>query len=161
MFLLFASNSVWADDYNGSFDMELDEILSVDHYDVDPWKGYFNVTITNLGIDPWGDFHFSIPENYSAFFSTAMEPPTMTINSQVIDYEWAIVNNDHNLDFYFYSNPVYQDDQINFNIYTDNTQAKQFFSVSMQPSPVPVTGALILLSSGLIGIIGLKRKIKK
>ena len=122
MLLLLCSDSVLAHDYNGSFDMVLSDLIPVDHDDESPWKGYFNVTITNIEADPWGDFHFSIPESYNAYFSTSMGDPTMTINNQASYYEWEIVNNDHNLDFYFYSNLVYQNDQVNFNIYTDNTQ---------------------------------------
>ena len=30
------------------------------HADADPFKGWFDVTVTNNMSEPWGDFHFEI-----------------------------------------------------------------------------------------------------
>ena len=36
--------------------------ITVDHFDLDPWKGYADVTVTNNSGQAWGDFHFKITQ---------------------------------------------------------------------------------------------------
>ena len=146
-----------------SFD-GFDLTQEIDHEDADPWKGWLNLTVTNSGIQPWGDFHFEI---YQVTDET-VENVHFDVDSGApwcsqTGFSWDVDNDvvGATLDFYFYSNPVEQGDTVSFSVYTDNTTDQvSFFGVSYYPTPVPIPSAVWLLGSGLIGLIGFRRKFK-
>ena len=157
---LFGPTSVWADSVtiDTPYELALGEQDFVLHDDADPFKGSVTLTVTNTGVDLWGDFHFQIPDEYSSVIFRDDEGVSPSM-SGVNDYRYIITNDSHNLDFYFYTDPVGQNDSVMFQVYTDNT-ADQLtsFSMTIAPSPVPLPGAVWLLASGLFGMIGLRKK---
>ena len=160
---------VWADDVSitTSFDgVGIGVKQQADHDDQDPWKGWLNLTVTNDGDEAWGDFHFEIyqvpgqgaVDNVDFIVSSPYEP-----TSSQSGLTWSVNNSvvGATLDLYFYSDPVLPDDTATFTVYTDNTTDKVRFGVFFYPTAVPVPSAMLLLGSGLVGLLGIRRKFKK
>jgi len=144
------------------FSMKLEDTEQLRHDDQFDWKGNLALELTNTGTEAWGDFHFQIiyPTNLDVVFvddiSIEMKD---SLGVEYTDYSYNITNDGLGLDFLFYDNPVYQDEAVTFVIYTDNTKAEQtWFNISFNPTPVPIPAAAWLLGSGLIGLVGLRRK---
>lgn len=154
-------NSVWAHDefvdYPSAF--ELGDYDTLTHYeDVNSSqserKGIFSLTITNTGQAAWGDFHFYLDDTSTVIFRVEGDYPSMdgigAYNVNVTDFI---------LDFEFYADPVYHNDSVTFNVYTDNTASGfDFFNMGIEATPVPIPAAVWLFGSGLIGLVGLLRK---
>jgi hypothetical protein len=133
-----------------------------EHEDQDPWKGWINLEVTNTGPEAWGDFHFEIKE--TAFGGSVenvhfLDNPAPSITNTTLDY--FVIDNDSigaTIDLYFYSDPILSGETVTFSVYTDNPDQVSFFGVEAYPTPVPVPAAAWLLGSGLLGVIGLRRK---
>ena len=147
-------------DYSTSFSCAgpscTDQVI---HIDADPFKGWGNFTIINLG--PWGwlDFHiiifgidgFGSVENIDWIDSPGFEP-----TSNQSDLSW-VINNDPVtggiLDLYFNSDPVAPGEELNLSVYTDNTFNKiPRFGLIIYPTIVPEPSTALLLASGLVGL---------
>ena len=141
----------------GTYNMELGTEYFIPHTDADPYKGTITLSVTNIGTEDWGDFHFFISGDYSNVIFTE---GSSSITDGVSAYTSDITSEVEGLylNFYFYSDPVINGESLTFNIYTDNTTDQvTFFSVCMKASPVPVPGAVWLLGSCLLGTVGVRR----
>ncbi|MBN1906829.1 MAG: VPLPA-CTERM sorting domain-containing protein [Deltaproteobacteria bacterium] len=137
------------------FELSLNEEGYVEHTDDGPYKGTLTLSIKNKGIDPWGDFHF-YSNTEGVIFGEDEGLPTMT---GAASYSYTIDPDQKGLHFYFYDDPVYTGEQVSFSLYTDNTSMENaVFNISFEPSPIPVPAAVWLLGSGLIGLVGLRKK---
>ena len=134
-----------------------------DHQDADPFKGSADVTVTNTGTEPWGDFHFELYDPIGGqdlsnlyFLDAGMGgvDPTSSQSSTT----WIINNlaSGAILDLYFYSDPVLPGEIATFSVYTDNTADQlPWFGLMIHPTPVPEPATMILLGMG--GVL-LRRK---
>jgi hypothetical protein len=130
-----------------------------DHEDANPFKGFLNLTVTNTGTEAWGDFHFYIFDAQGINSSSAIFTEDFAPSSSQDPLGYSITNDDHWLNLWFYGDPVNPGETATFQVYTDNTAGMlQFFGIGFYASPVPVPGALILLGSGLLGLLGLRRR---
>ncbi|MBM4104675.1 MAG: PEP-CTERM sorting domain-containing protein [Planctomycetes bacterium] len=145
--------------------MTLSDVFYWDHNpDLDPFKGFATVTVTNTGTDPWGDFHFQIYNGWggnatSVLFKDASlggQDPTST----QAGLTWLIgttVGGYSKLDLYFYNNPVNPGNTASFTVYTDNTSQKlSWFGMMIYPTPVPEPATMLLM--GLGGVVFFRRK---
>jgi hypothetical protein len=137
------------------FEINLGERVIINHEDDNPFKGTLSLSVKNRGADPWGDFHF-YSNTEGVFFGVEEELPFM---AGADSYSYTIDPDNKGLHFYFYDDPVYNGELVTFSLYTDNTSMNNsFFNISFEPSPVPVPAAVWLLGSGLIGLVGLRKK---
>jgi len=140
----------------------------ITHIDDDPWKGFVTLTVKNTGMENWTDFHFGI---FSVFGSDISKvyfqggTPTMTVGNNPVPLTWVADNNNPlgaTLDLFFFNNPVIPNQSATFTVYTDNTEGKVNFGMLFYPTvtPIPIPGAVWLLGSGLVGLIGLRRRFR-
>jgi hypothetical protein len=122
------------------------------HEDADPFKGYFNLTVTNNMSEPWGDFHFEINDvGYdvtNVFF--VVDSPYEPTSSQS-GLTWDVHNElyESTLDLFFYSDPVLPSETATFTVYTYNSADEvAFFGWCLYPTPVPEPVTLSLLALG-------------
>ena len=168
IFLLAGPLPAWADDVDiiASFDgIGIGSLQESEHYDANPWKGWLDLTVTNNGNEAWGDFHFGIfqipgqgPVDNVDFIVTTPYEPTSTTQSGL---SWSLGSDGSTLDLYFYSDPVLPTETAYFKVYTDNTTDQVNFGVFYYPTAVPIPSAVWLLGSGLIGLIGFRRKCRE
>ncbi|HLA83687.1 MAG TPA: PEP-CTERM sorting domain-containing protein [Thermoguttaceae bacterium] len=135
--------------------------ITVYHEDAEPFKGLVSVTVTNYGTIPWGDFHFEIvPYGYDVStvdFTTV--PATPTTSQNPFSYAIDNVAVGSTLDYYFYSDPVNQNETATFAFYTDNTTSQvPWFGLLMYPTPVPEPAVLSLLGIGLAALALIRRR---
>ena len=131
----------------------------VSHGDADPWAGWVNVSVTNTGSDPWGDFHFEIYDpiggqnisNVDWQEAIGLDP-----YSTQTDLSWAIDNTPAGakIDLYYYNDPVLPGETAEFHVYNVNPDMLSFFGIMFYPTPVPEPGSLFLLA---LGAVALKR----
>ncbi len=128
------------------------------HEDADPFKGWINVTVTNTGSEPWGDFHFGIfdpigGQNISNVHFLD-EPPYEPYSSQN-PLTWLIDNEvvGATIDLFYYADPVMPGETADFHVYTDNPDQLSFFGVLLYPTPVPEPASLALLAFGAAMLI--------
>lgn len=140
-------------------------LQEVEHADDNPFKGLFELTVTNNGSIAWGDFHFLIFDargiDSSSVIFTDQDPDGLEdwtpVSSQNGSY--SIGTGGHTLDFEFYGDPVNPGETAQFTVYTDNTsQQLDFFGIGYYATPMPIPGAAILLLSGLLVTLGIKKR---
>jgi hypothetical protein len=134
------------------------------HNDQDPFKGLLTVNVTNTGTQAWGDFHFQIYEVNSGGVNNVIwdvSAPNQPTSSQS-GLSWNVNNaapGGATLDLFFYGDSIQPQETAWFKVYTDNTQSQNsLFGVLVYPTPVPVPGAAWLMGSGLLGLLGLRRR---
>ena len=127
------------------------------HHDLDPFKGWLNVTVSNTGTQPWGDFHFGIYDPIGGqdisnvgFLDSTTVPPGFDPTSTQSPLTWTINNVvvGATMDLYFYSDPVLPGETATFSVYTSNPDHLSFFGVMIYPTPVPEPVSIIMLGLG-------------
>ena len=132
-----------------------------DHMDEFPWKGWFNVTVTNSSTEWWTDFHFCIVSVMGSDISETIfvvDDPYQPTSSQS-GLSWVVDNDPMGaqLGLFFVSDPVAPGGVANFQVYTDNTINQGPFGVCMYPT-VPEPSSLLAFSCSLLGLAGLVRR---
>lgn len=162
------AHSVTIDDVIALSDFgEENPYLGIAHADEYDWKGYLTLTVSNTGDQGWGDFHFFLFDvagvsSDTVKFIDAPDEPAIEKNGIPLLFDYTISPDLHQLDLVFYNDPILSGEQATFTIYTDNTSEPNasIFGVGFYATPVPVPGALIMLASGMIALLGLRRKNK-
>jgi hypothetical protein len=164
MALVFAAlcGSVFAD--NVTINQDFDDMaeITVTHEDVDPFKGYAYVTVSNSGSVAWGDFHFEIVSYMGSDVSNVeivdVDPFKPTTDRSPFTYAVDNVSVGSKLDYYFYGDPVGNGETATFTFYTDNTTNHANFGLLMFPTPVPEPATLSLLGLGLGAMLLIRRR---
>jgi hypothetical protein len=160
------ASSAFGHDGSVTFDIEIgDEPYEWAHEEASPFKGWANVTVTNTGTQPWGDFHFEFYDPIGgqdisnlAFLdgSGGGFDPCSTQSGLT----WSIDNGavGATMDLFFYSDPVAQFEEVTFSVYTDNTADElPWFGLMIYPTPIPEPATICLLGLGAIGLLRRKR----
>jgi hypothetical protein len=133
------------------------------HEDASPYKGWANLSVTNTGTDPWGDFHFElfqVTDPITNVFFQVDSPNEPTSNRDSLT--WAISGDGHTLDLYFYGDPVYNNQVLNVSVYTNNAiNQVSFFGTLYYPTPVPEPGTAALLGFSLLGLLAVGRRVRR
>ena len=156
IFAFLATSSARADDYAWSGDFALgDPAITETHADTEPFAGWVNVTMTNTGTEPWGDFHFEIfsvgadVSNVDFLVDLSHEP-----TSSQSSLSWVVdnVSVGAKIDLFYYLDPVMPGETANFSVYTNNPDHLSFFGVMFYPTPLPEPATLALLGFGLLAL---------
>ncbi len=124
-----------AHDLDWSGEMALGEVEEQIHADDAPWAGWVNVTVTNNGSEPWGDFHFEIYDPYGgqdiSLVDWVVDSPYEPQSSQS-PLTWDVDNATigATIDLFFYTDPVYPGDTATFSVYNVNPDQVSFFGVA-------------------------------
>lgn len=161
---MWMSTGVFAHDGDlGDFDfadMGASAIQQADHYDVGPFKGYAEISVTNTSAtNVWGDFHFGIVGATDVYFDFSPAAENNTIYdlpwSDNPGVTWTLALDKLSLDVEFYGDPVNPGETIDFILYTDNTESQNaWFGVSFWPTPVPepATWVILVLGAGMLSM---------
>jgi hypothetical protein len=131
------------------------------HNDLAPFKGWVDLTVTNSGSQPWGDFHFQIYDPMGgqdiSNVGFLVDPPYQPTSTQS-PLTWAVdnVSIGARIDLFYYSDPVLPGETAHFTVYTDNPDHLSFFGVMLYPTPVPEPASLLLIGCG--AILALRRR---
>jgi hypothetical protein len=158
LFILGGTTTAQAHDGSDTQTFDTLDPLTTNHYDQDPWKGWFNLTVTNNTNVAWGDFHFSLidipgqPSSNVVFCDSSTSGCNDPISSQTMTY--AIGNGGKTLDLFFYGDPVSIGNLATFNVYTDNRSNQNPFALSYYPTvvPEPVSSTLFILGGATLGL---------
>ena len=153
-----------ADDGDLTLDLELGLSYDWEHEDFHPFKGFANVTVTNTGDQPWGDFHFGfydplVGQDISNLAFLDASGGGVDPTSSQSGLTWSIDNDvvGATLDLFFYSDPVLPGEVATFTVYTDNTaDMLPWFGMQIYPTPVPEPVTIALL--GLGGVLLRKKR---
>ena len=165
---IFAHNANIPQDY-GELSVEFtgtgyDAYVDFSHQDSEPWAGWVTVTATNSGLEAWGDFHFEIYDPIGGQDISNVEwrvdsPYEPASSQSITSWDLDNISIGATLDLYFYGDPVNPGQTATFSVYNENPNHLSFFGVKIYPTPLPVPGALLLFTSGLIGIMGLRKRL--
>lgn len=139
--------------------MALGDVHTEVHEDDAPWAGWAELTVTNNGTEPWGDFHFNVFEvtgdpvnvDYKDAAGGGFDP----VSSQS-GLTWQISPDGSAIDLFFYGDPVLPGETAQFNVYNVNPDQVTFFGTSYYPTPVPEPATLALMSLG--GLLMFRRR---
>lgn len=164
--LVVLASSAFGDDGSTSFSIELgDSPFEWPHEDSAPFKGLANVTVTNTGTLPWGDFHFGFYDPIGgqdisnlAFRDASLGGVDPTSSQSPLSWSIDNVVVGATMDLYFYDDPVGVGQAVTFSVYTDNTaNMLPWFGLAMYPTPVPEPATICLLGLGAISLLRKKR----
>lgn len=144
------------------------QVLDLEHFDADPWKGWAGMWIKNWCSTDWGDFHLKIKGFNIAnvdFLEDAGHLPQLLLYEggswqPYTDLTWNINNTvvGAEMDLYFYGNPISHGEKAFLKVYTDNTADRcSLFYVSAYPTPVPEPTTIALLGLGALSILRRRR----
>lgn len=164
-FAFFGAANPRALAHYGSWDIDITgwDPCTIGHDDEYPWKGWAEVTVTNIMLEDWGDFHFEIyePLTYSVIFSDANGLYEMLDGggSPYTNFSYDISGDQKSVDFEFYGNPVLSGETVTFKVYTDNTANQHaWFGLLAYPTPVPEPATIALLGLGGAALLKKRRR---
>lgn len=155
--------SALAHDVGISLDFPDFSAYQINHEDQDPFKGWLTITAANTSNTAWGDFHFKIFDFMGVdisnvdFGDSGLFAPQSSQSPLTWDIDNVVVGAE--ADLFFYSDPVLPGETAWFKVYTYNPDHVNF-GVMFYPTPAPLPAAAWLLGSGLVALVGLRRKLK-
>lgn len=135
----------------------------------DDFKGWADITITNMMTQDWGDFHFELtdfelePSVYFVHDDPAYAPWAEGLTDYSVEFDaWTMIGGNmqpQQVNFLFYDYPATYADQLTFHVYTDNTtNTNAWFSMTIYPTPVPEPATLALFALGAFAVLRRRNK---
>jgi MYXO-CTERM domain-containing protein len=129
--------------------------VGVSHPDGGLFKGTLYVTVTNSGLEAWGNFHFQIYDPIGTqdisnvhFVDSTTTPTGPDPTSTQVPFSWTIdnVSVGARCDVSFPASPILPGQTASFTVYTSNADHLSFFGVMIYPTAVPAPAGLSLLA---------------
>ena len=153
-------------DFTVDFDgVGIGSALYEEHFDLEPFKGWVTVNVTNTSNVAWVNFHFFLFSVAGSDISNVdfMEGVIETVNydptSSQSGLTWDIDNVmvGAKVDLFYYGDPILPGNSGQFKVFTNNPDHVAF-GVAFYPSPVPEPATMGLLGLGLAGLVARKRR---